>query len=90
MPTKLIPPFISDVEELRLALHDWRQKYNTMWLIERHGFGVLRKQRYCTYLPTVSVVSVRNRRYQRRRSHAPLSRRSRRLRQSQLRDEPHD
>ncbi len=27
-----------NVEELRLALHEWRQRYNTMWLIERHGF----------------------------------------------------
>lgn len=27
-----------NVEELRLALHEWRERYNTMWLIERHGF----------------------------------------------------
>lgn len=26
------------VEELRLALHDWKDRYNRSWLIERHGF----------------------------------------------------
>lgn len=30
-------PF-KNVEELRLALRDWMQRYNTSWLIERHGF----------------------------------------------------
>lgn len=28
----------STVEELRQALLDFRQTYNTTWLIERHGF----------------------------------------------------
>jgi transposase InsO family protein len=27
-----------NVEELRLALHAWADKYNRSWLIERHGF----------------------------------------------------
>jgi transposase InsO family protein len=26
-----------DVEALRAALEQWRQLYNTRWLIERHG-----------------------------------------------------
>jgi hypothetical protein len=26
------------VEQLRLALLDFRQTYNTTWLIQRHGF----------------------------------------------------
>jgi hypothetical protein len=26
------------IEELRLALLEFRQTYNTTWLIERHGF----------------------------------------------------
>jgi transposase InsO family protein len=30
-------PF-KNVEELRLALLDWAARYNTSWLIERHGF----------------------------------------------------
>jgi hypothetical protein len=28
----------SSVEQLRLALLDFRETYNTTWLIERHGF----------------------------------------------------
>jgi len=27
----------ADVETLRAALEQWRQLYNTHWLIERHG-----------------------------------------------------
>lgn len=27
-----------DVEELRLALHEWKDSYNRSWLIERHGY----------------------------------------------------
>jgi transposase InsO family protein len=30
-------PF-KNVEELRLALHEWKDRYNRSWLIERHGF----------------------------------------------------
>ncbi|MGO8969433.1 MAG: integrase core domain-containing protein [Myxococcaceae bacterium] len=30
-------PF-QNVEELRLALLDWAARYNSSWLIERHGF----------------------------------------------------
>ena len=29
----------STVEDLRRALLDFRQAYNTTWLIERHGFN---------------------------------------------------
>ena len=32
-----LQPF-KNVEELRLALHDWMHRYNRSWLIERHGF----------------------------------------------------
>lgn len=29
---------LRNVEELRQTLHDWVAKYNSQWLIERHGF----------------------------------------------------
>ena len=27
-----------NVEELRIALHEWLKTYNEQWLIERHGY----------------------------------------------------
>jgi hypothetical protein len=34
----LTEPTFNTVEELRRALLDFRETYNTTWLIERHGF----------------------------------------------------
>lgn len=30
--------YFDSIEELRLALHEWRRVYNEQWLLERHGF----------------------------------------------------
>jgi len=35
-----------NVEELRLVLHEWKNRRNRSWLIERHGFRSPQQARF--------------------------------------------